>query len=68
MSGVSPNAGILSFFQLGGDAFSNDLELFGSRTLAEDVVLEVALNVQLDAPRGVYRDHVLASLSTSRVT
>ena len=29
MSGVSPNAGILSIFQLGGDAFSNDLELFG---------------------------------------
>ena len=68
MSGVSPNAGILSFFQLGGDAFSNDLELFGSRTLAEDVVMELALTVQLDAPRGVYRDHVLGSLSTSRET
>ena len=68
MGGVSPNTGILSLFQLGGDAFSNDLELFGSRTLAEDVVLGVALNMQLHAPRGVYRDHVLASLSTSRET
>ena len=53
---------------MGGDAVANDLELFGSRTLAEEVVLEVALNVQLDAPRGVYRDHVLSDLSTSRET
>ena len=68
MSGVSPNAGILSIFQLGGDAFSNDLELFGSRTLAEEVVLGVALNVEIDAPRGVYREAVLDDLETSRET
>ena len=68
MSGVSPNAGILSIFQLGGDAFSNDLELFGSRTLVEGVVLEVALNVEVVAPRGVYREALLEDLLTSRET
>lgn len=67
-SGVSPNTGILSFFQLGGDAFSNDLELFGSRTLAEGLVDDLALNVVLDAPRAVHRATVLARLAASRQT
>ena len=63
MSGVSPNAGVFSFLRLGGDPFSNDLELLSSRTLAEGVVRDVALSVQLMAPRGFHRDSVLASLA-----
>src|SRR3990172_3515016 len=45
MSGVSPAAGILSFFRTGGDPFANGLELLDSRTVAEGVVEDAALNV-----------------------
>jgi len=41
-SGVNPAGGVMSFLQLGGDPFANDLELLGSRSLAEAVVEEVA--------------------------
>ena len=63
MSGVSPNAGIFSFLQLGGDPFSNDLELLGSRSLAEELVRDVALHVRVDAPRGFHRDSLFTALS-----
>ena len=66
--GVSPGAGVLSFFQLGGDAFANDLELLGSRSLAEAVVERMALTARLDAPRRWHRDSLLASLRTGRET
>ncbi len=67
-SGVSPNAGIVSFLRLGGDPFSNDLELLGSRSLAEAVVRDVALSARVEAPRGFYRDSVLTSLAVADST
>ena len=66
--GVSPNAGVLSFFQLGGDPFSNDLELIGSRSLAEAVVERVALTARVHAPAGWHRDSLFASLVSDRDT
>lgn len=66
--GVNPGAGIFSFFQLGGDAFANDLELLASRTLAEAVTERMALNVTLLGPRGWHRDSLLVSLGTTRET
>ena len=68
MSGVSPTAGIFSFLQLGGDPFSNDLELLGSRSLAEELVRDVALQVRLDAPRGFHRDSLVTALSAADST
>lgn len=68
MSGVSPGSGLLGLFQLGGDPFANDLELLGSRTVAEEVVTDVALNVKIGAPRGWYRDSLVSRLSAGRDT
>ncbi len=68
MSGVSPTAGIFSFLQLGGDPFSNDLELLGSRSLAEELVRDVALHVRVDAPRGFHRDSLVTALSAADST
>ena len=68
MSGVSPNAGIFSFLQLGGDPFSNDLELLGSRSLAEALVRDVALHVRVDAPRDFHRDSLFTALSAEDST
>lgn len=67
-AGVSPTGGLLSFLRQGGDPFANDLEVLSSRTLAEEVVRDVALSVRLDAPRGWYRDSVLVSLSLQDTT
>jgi succinoglycan biosynthesis transport protein ExoP len=66
--GVSPTSGVLSFFQLGGDAFANDLEILASRSLAERVVEETSLNATLVAPAGWHRDSLLAALGTTRET
>lgn len=66
--GVNPSGGVLSFLQLGGDPFANDLELLGSRSLAEAVTEAMALNVALEAPEGWHRDSLLAGLSASRGT
>lgn len=66
--GVSPSSGVFSFLQLGGDPFANDLELLGSRTLAEFLVDRAALNVALDAPRGWHRDSLVSELRTTRDT
>jgi uncharacterized protein involved in exopolysaccharide biosynthesis len=68
MSGVSPTASVLGLMRLGGDPFANDLELLASRTLAEDVVDDVALHVRLSAPRGWHRDSLMASLAAGRQT
>ncbi len=67
-SGVNPSAGVLSFFQLGGDPFANDLELLGSRSLAEAVVDRMALNASLDAPAGWHRDSLLLELEAGHDT
>lgn len=68
MSGVSPAAGILSFFRTGGDPFANDLELLDSRTVAEGVVEDAALNVVVQAPRGWHRDSLFSRLDAARST
>lgn len=68
MSGVSPAAGILSFFRSGGDPFANDLELLKSRTVAEGVVEDAALNLVIDAPRGWHRDSLFSRLEATRST
>ena len=68
MSGVSPAAGILSFFRTGGDPFANDLELLDSRTVAEGVVEDAALNVVVEAPRGWHRDSLVSKLEATRST
>ena len=67
-AGVSPTGGLLSFLRTGGDPFANDLELLGSRTLAQEVVRGQALSVMLQAPRGWYRDSVLVSLTLQDTT
>jgi uncharacterized protein involved in exopolysaccharide biosynthesis len=67
-SGVSPMGGFLSFLQLGGDPFANDLELLGSRSLAEAVVEGMALNASLVAPPGWHRDSLLVYMQASRET
>lgn len=66
--GVNPAGGVLSFLQLGGDPFANDMELLGSRSLAEGVTEARALNVTLDAPEGWHRDSLLAGLRATRQT
>jgi uncharacterized protein involved in exopolysaccharide biosynthesis len=68
MAGVSPTGGLLSLMRMGGDPFANDLELLSSRTVTEAVVLDAALAVTLDAPRGWYRDSLLAYLGATRGT
>ena len=67
-AGISPTGGLLSFLRTGGDPFANDLELLGSRTLAQGVVRSQALSVKLQAPRGWYRDSVLVSLTLQDTT
>lgn len=68
MGGVSPNSGVLGFLRMGGDPFSNDLELLASRTLAEGVVEDVGLNSRLTAPAGWYRDSFFVSVQVDRTT
>jgi len=69
MGGVSPaTGGLFALMRMGGDPFANDLELMSSRSVAEAVVLDAALAVQVDAPRGWHRDSLLSSLSATRET
>lgn len=68
MTGVSPSGGVVGFLRLGGDPFANDMELLGSRTLAENVVDDVALHVRLGAPRGWHRDSLFTLLHGDRAT
>jgi uncharacterized protein involved in exopolysaccharide biosynthesis len=68
MTGVSPGGGMLGLLRMGGDPFANDMELLGSRTLAENVVDDVALHVKLHAPRGWHRDSLFARVSATRAT
>lgn len=68
MSGVSPTAGFFGLLRLGGDPFSNDLELLTSRTVAEGVVDDAVLHVRLDAPRHWHRDSLFAFLEAGRAT
>ncbi|HEX6939831.1 MAG TPA: GNVR domain-containing protein [Longimicrobiales bacterium] len=68
MGGVSPGGGLLALMRLGGDPFANDLELLGSRSLAESVVEKLALHVELRARRGWHRDSMLVRLEAGRVT
>jgi uncharacterized protein involved in exopolysaccharide biosynthesis len=65
MPGISPTSGVLNFLRMGGDPFANDLELFSSRTLTEEVVRAEILNVRLAAPRGWHRDSLMVSLALS---
>lgn len=62
--GVNPSGGFLSLFGAGGDAFANDMELLGSRTVAEGVVRAVALDVRVSAPPEWYRDSLFVELSS----
>jgi uncharacterized protein involved in exopolysaccharide biosynthesis len=66
--GVSPTTGFIGLLRLGGDPFANDLELIRSRTLAEQVTQDAALNVKLGAPRGWTRDSLFTRLTASRLT
>lgn len=68
MGGISPGGSTFGMLRLGGDAFANDLELLSSRTLAENVVDDVALHVRIDAPRGWTRDSLVSALSGTRAT
>jgi uncharacterized protein involved in exopolysaccharide biosynthesis len=64
---TSGGGGLLGgFFNTGGDPFSNDLEVLASRTLAERVTEENALNVRLGAPRGWHRDSLFTAVRASR--
>ena len=66
--GVGPTSGFLGLFRMGGDPFANDLELLGSRTMAEHVVEDMALNIELLAPQGWYRDSLFTVVRASRDT
>ena len=68
MAGASPAGGFIGLFRVGGDPFANDLELLSSRTLAEGVVDDAALNVRLVAPRGWHRDSLTKSIVATRTT
>jgi uncharacterized protein involved in exopolysaccharide biosynthesis len=69
LGGTGSPAGLFSLFQqMTGDPFANELELLSSRTVVEGVVEDEALNVQLDAPRGWYRDSLFSSLGADRST
>lgn len=65
---VSPTGGIFSILRPGGDPFANDLELLGSRTVAEEVTGALALDARVDAPRGWYRDSLFVALESLRTT
>jgi uncharacterized protein involved in exopolysaccharide biosynthesis len=64
-AGVSPTGGLLNMLRLGGDPFSNDLELLASRTIAETLVQNLALSVRLEAPRSWHRDSMFVALALS---
>ena len=66
--GVSPTASLLGAFGLGDDAFSNDLELLASRTLAESVVADGSLNVKLLAQKDWHRDSIFEQLLATPLT
>ncbi|HEX7120118.1 MAG TPA: GNVR domain-containing protein [Longimicrobiales bacterium] len=66
MGGISPGGGFLALMRLGGDPFANDLELLGSRSLAETVVERLALHVKLDAGRGWHRDSLVVMVEAGR--
>lgn len=68
MGGVSPTAGFFGLMRLGGDPFANDLELLGSRTLAEAVMRDASLNAVLYAPRGWYRDSLFTRFEADSTT
>src|SRR5688572_19292072 len=68
MGSVGGAGSMLGLLRLGGDAFANDLELLASRTLAEGVVDDAALNVKLIAPRGWHRDSLVTVLRADRST
>ena len=68
MGGVSPTGGLFALMRMGGDPFANDLELMSSRSVTEAVVLDAALAVAVDAPRGWHRDSLLTFLSATRET
>jgi uncharacterized protein involved in exopolysaccharide biosynthesis len=60
----SGGASIFGFMRIGGDPFANDLELLGSRTVAEAMVHDVALTMQVTAPKGWHRDSMFSRLAT----
>jgi uncharacterized protein involved in exopolysaccharide biosynthesis len=64
----SPNTSLMTLLSMGGDAFANDLELLASRSVAEQVVEDAALNAQVIAPRGWYRDSLFARFEADRST
>ncbi len=68
MGGVSQGVNVFGFLRVGGDPFSNDLELFESRSLVEGVVTDATLPVVIDAPAGWYRDSLLVDLGANRQT
>ena len=68
IGGVSPTGGLFALMRMGGDPFANDLELMASRSVAEAVVLDAALAVAVDAPRGWHRDSLFSFLSATRET
>jgi uncharacterized protein involved in exopolysaccharide biosynthesis len=62
--GVSSGAAsIFGFMRMGGDPFANDLELLGSRTVAEAIVRDAALSAKVIAPRGWHRDSLFAGFA-----
>lgn len=60
-----PMLDILSVLSSGNEV-ETEMEVLRSRTLAEQVVEELALQVRLDAPRRVPRSTVIASISSAR--
>ncbi len=65
VGGAGSPVGLFSLFQqMTGDPFANEQELLSSRTVVEGVVRDNALDVQVDAPRGWYRDSLFLELRT----
>lgn len=66
--GVSPTGGVLSLLRPGGDPFANELELLGSRTVAEEVTRSLALSAEVEAPGKWYRDSLFVSMRSTAAT
>ncbi len=68
MGGISQGVNVFGFLRVGGDPFSNDLELFDSRSLVEGVVTDATLPITIDAPAGWHRDSFFIDLRANRET
>ena len=59
-----PTLDVLALYM--GNELSTEIEMLGSRTLAEDVVAALGLQLEITKPRAVLREEVFASVRVTR--